>query len=318
MQFCPSCGKEVASYQKFCKYCGAPVGELPLPPSPPAPPLPLPPSIPHVQETGPPQFLTMGDSPTPRGIPKNTFIIAAAVIIIIVIASMYFVVVPRFSGTMGQGTGPSGSTTQVPEATTVPEITTVPPATTVPTPTPRLFPDSLPLKQWFTFGEGKVESQGTVYKFWMNDTYEWHNDMDAKWYTQKPKAGKTYLFVFVNIVNRGTTRVWYPKADSIVVHYNSMEYFPDPTHYIPDKSGGNLKATPVEIREVQFYPKLFGVEYVEDFGLSHGTMSDYVYPGESNAVDGYIIYEVPSSLTADASYVEIAFNSRDRAVWKLA
>jgi hypothetical protein len=26
---------------------------------------------------------------------------------------------------------------------------------------------------------------------------------------------------------------------------------------------------------------------------------------------------VPSSLTADTSYVEIAFNSRDRAVWKL-
>ncbi len=318
MQFCPSCGKEVAPYQKFCKYCGAPVAELPPPPSPPAPPSILPHSIPHAQETGPPELPAIGDSPKPRGIPKNTFIIAAAVVIIIVIAGMYFVVVPRFSGSLGEGNGSSTSPTQVTVATTVPAITTVPTATTAPIPTPNPFPDALPLRQWFTFGEGKVESQGTVYKFWMNDTYQWHNDDDNEWYPQKPKPGKKYLLVFVNVVNRGTTRVWYPKAESIVVHYNGMQYLPDPSHYIPDKSGGNLKATPVEVQEVQFYPKLFGAEYVEDFGLSHGTMSDFVYPGESNAVDGYIIYEVPSSLAADASYVEIAFNSRDRAVWKLA
>jgi hypothetical protein len=230
---------------------------------------------------------------------------------------MYFVVVPWFSGTMGQGTGPSASPTQVPEATTAPVITTVPPAQTVPTPTPNPFPDALALGTWFNFSSGKTASQGTVYKKWINDTYQWHNDDDNQWYPQKPKTGKKYLFVFVCNVNRGDTRVWYPKASFIIVHYNNQVFSADPSHYIPDKSGGNQEATPVEIREVQFYPKLFGAEYVEDFGLSHGTMSDFVYPGESNAVDGYIIYEVPSSLTADTSYVEIAFNSRDRAAWKL-
>jgi hypothetical protein len=152
----------------------------------------------------------------------------------------------------------------------------------------------------------------------MNDTYQWHNDKDNKWYPQTAKAGNKYLLVFVCIVNRGDMRVWYPKANSIIVHYNNQVFSADPSHYIPDKSGGNVKATPVEIREVQFFPKLFGAEYVEDFGLSHGTMSDFVYPGESNAVDGYIIYEVPSSMTAGTSYVEIAFNNEDRAVWKLA
>jgi hypothetical protein len=318
MQFCRLCGKEVASYQKFCKYCGAPVGDLPPPPSPPAPPFPLSPSIPPVEDPEPPQFPAMGDSPKPPGIPKNTFIIAAAVVIIIVIASMYFVVVPRVSGTMGQGTGPSASPTQVPEATTAPVMTTVPTATTVPTPTPNPFPDAHALGTWINFSSDKTAGQGTVYKKWMNDTYQWHNDNDNQWYPQKARAGNKYLLVFVCMVNRGDTRVWYPKAKSIIVHYNNQVFSADPSHYIPDKSGGNVKATPVEIREVQFYPKVFGAEYVEDFGLSHGTMLDFVYPGESNAVDGYIIYEVPSSLTADTSYVEIVFNSEDHAVWKLA
>jgi hypothetical protein len=319
MKICLLCGKEVASYQKFCKYCGAPVKELPPPPTPPPSPLALSPVIPDVQDPGAPPLQRRDVPPGSAGIPKNTLIVIAAVAIICIVAAcLYFVGLPGFSGTLGQGAGSPASMTQIPVATTAAEMTTLPTSTTVPTPTPITFPDALPLKQWFTFGKGTVESQATVYKFWVNDTYQWHNDMDARWYTQKPRAGKKYLLVFVNMVNRGTTRVWYPKAESIVLHYDGMGYSPDPTHYIPEKSGGNLEATPVEIREVQYYPKQFGAEYVEDFGLSHGTKSDFVYPGESNAIDGYIIYEVPSSLTADKSYVEIAFNSQDRAVWRLA
>lgn len=319
MQSCTSCGKEVAPHQKFCRYCGAPVAELPPPPPPPALQQSPPPLVPSVQEPGPPHFPGAGDSRTPRRIQKNTFMIAAVVILVVLgITCLYCIALPRSPDTPTQGGVPVGSTPQAPAATTPPVTVATPPATTVPTPAPDPFPGALSLKEWFSFGKGKVESRVTVYRFWMNDTYQWHNDMDAKWYTQRPEPGNKYLFVFVNIVNQGTTRVWYPKADNFVLHYNSMEYHPDPTHYIPDKSGGNLKATPIEVGEVQFYPKLFGAEYVEDFGLSHGTMSDFVYPGESNAVDGYIIYKVPSSLTAGESYVAVSFNSMDSAVWKLA
>jgi hypothetical protein len=201
--------------------------------------------------------------------------------------------------------------------TTAVIITTIPTPTTAPTPPPDPFPDALTIGTWFNFSSGKTASQGTVYKKWINDTYQWHNDMDNKWYTQKAKAGNKFLFVFVCIVDRGDTRVWYPKASSIVVHFDNQIYSVDQLHYIPDKSGGNLKATAIEVGEVQYYHKLFGAEYTEDYGLSHGTMSDYVYPGESNAIDGYIIYEVPESLTAEKAYVEITFNGQERAVWKL-
>jgi hypothetical protein len=91
----------------------------------------------------------------------------------------------------------------------------------------------------------------------------------------------------------------------------------DESHYIPDKTG-NLEATPIEVGEFVNMYDLFNTERVEDYGLSHGTMSDFVYPGESNAIDGYLIYEVPQSLTPDKTFVDISFNSQDRAVWKLA
>jgi hypothetical protein len=245
-------------------------------------------------------------------------VIIAVVAVLMVIAGVYFVVLPKLSGTQSVGSGGSGSTTQTPVMTTAGIVTTIPTPTTAPTPPPDPFPNAFAIGTWFNFSSGKTASQATVYKKWINDTYQWHNDMDNKWYTQKAKAGNKYLLVFVCIVDRGDTRVWYPKASSIIVHYNNQVFSADQSHYIPDKSGGNVKATPIEVREVQYYHKLFGAEYTEDYGLSHGTMSDYVYPGESNAIDGYIIYEVPASLTADKTDIEIPFNGQDRAVWNLS
>jgi len=43
----------------------------------------------------------------------------------------------------------------------------------------------------------------------------------------------------------------------------------------------------------------------------------YLLPGESNAIDGNIIFEVPMSLTPDKTYVEIVFSSRESALWNL-
>jgi hypothetical protein len=43
----------------------------------------------------------------------------------------------------------------------------------------------------------------------------------------------------------------------------------------------------------------------------------YLMLGESNAIDGYIIFEVPESLTPDKTYVEIVFSSRESALWNL-
>ena len=334
MPFCTSCGKEVGHDKNFCEYCGAPVKQ-PGAPAVPVSPVPPPPPPAHEpfspSSSPPPSPASQAPAPTiqpgiPAGppqkahkIPKSTgILIAAAVIILIVLAVGYVVVVPRLTGNQGNVFGPLGQATPAPTVTITPSPTTaLPTATTVPTPTPDPFPDAMPLKKLFPFSEGKTASEGTVYRYWINDTYTWHNDKDNKWYLSQPKSGNKYLLVFANIVNRGDTAFPYPKSNSIYVHYDGNMYTVDTSHYLPDKAG-NRDATAVEIQEIQYQSDLFNMEYVEDYGYAHGTTSNFVYPGVSNSIDGYLIYEVPASLTPDKTFVEIVFTDKERAVWRLA
>jgi len=301
-KFCTACGSALSPGVKFCEHCGAPVNPDELFPEQPASSL--------------TDFAEAPQQPSPR-IPKKTMAVIAGIVVVLVIAATLalFVLPVVSSGLLRTSPGPAvpAVTTTIP-VTPVTTVTTE--VTTIPTPVPDLFPNALKLKDSFTFGSGEYVSEGTVYRVWMNDTYQWHNDMDNKYYPQVPKGDKKYLFVFVDVYNNGTTRVWPPTSNSIKVYYQDTWYSPDPTHYIPDK-GKNLKSTAIEVKEIQYYSKLFGSEYVEDYGLSHGSQTAFLYPGKSNAIDGYLIYEVPRTLRLDKTYVQIAFNGNDMATWKL-
>ncbi len=334
MPFCTSCGKEYPKGHKFCEYCGAPVG------SPPATPAPPPPSPPPAPETPPAPEPPSGSpaspsgaapEPVPSSVPvlvvgsgfpqapvhKNLKIVIAVVAVLVVIAGIWFVVLPGPGGSTGPGIpGIVAPITTTLPATAVP-TTAITVTTIVPTPSPNPFPDAFSLKEWYNYNEGKYASKATVYRYWINGTYQWHNDADNRYYTQRPKAGNKYLFVYVNIVNLGTSAYPYPKSNRISVHYDGIIYSVDTSHYLPDKAD-DREATAIEVEEIQQQSDFFNSERVEDYGYSHGTTSDFIYPGQSNAIDGYLIYEVSDSLTPDATYVEIVFDGEDRAVWKLA
>ncbi len=183
-------------------------------------------------------------------------------------------------------------------------------------PEPDPCPGALALREQFSFGSEEVASQATVYRFWINETYSWHNDLDNHYYVQEPGPGEKYLFVFVHLENNARTRVWFPPAGSVLVRFGGFTWREDRTHFKPDIVH-DPKARPIEINEVQYLQKLNGDEYVEDFGFSHGTELGYLYPGESNAVDGYVIYEVPASLAPEKTCVDITFNGKDRGMWRL-
>ncbi len=191
-------------------------------------------------------------------------LIAGIIIVLVIGALLVWAVIPG----MISGSGPGSAGVQTPSGTLSPSpttlVTTVP-LTTAPTPTPDPFPGALRLREGLSFGAGRIESEGTVYRIWTNQTYHWHNDMDNKYYVQKPAPHNKYLFAFINVFNKGDTRVWPPTSGNIHVWYNEKKYSPDPTHYLPDKSS-DRKATAIEVAEIQYFPKLFGTEYVEDFG----------------------------------------------------
>ncbi|OPX62747.1 MULTISPECIES: zinc-ribbon domain-containing protein [unclassified Methanoregula] len=308
-KFCTTCGAALSEDLRFCQNCGAPILQpaspsnttataLPENPAAGAPPLPLPP---------------------PAGKKVPVTILAAGIILLIIAAVVYVFVIPNLFGTGAvPGITPRQVTTAETRTPVITAASVATQATTVPpTMKPDPFPNAMKLKERFAFGTGSVASEATVYRFWINDTYEWHNDKDNRYYVEKPRTGNKFLFVFVQMQNKGDYRVWFPDSGKISVYYNGATYTEDTSHYKPDK-GADEEATPIEVKEVMYYHKLNGDEYVEDFGFSHGTELAYLYPGTSNAVDGYIVYQVPQSLVPEETYVLIPFNAQDSGIWKLA
>lgn len=308
-KFCSSCGAVLPEQGTFCEQCGA----LAEPDNKSGPV-----TIPVQTDFDPlADTITMsGDRPPAKKFPVK--IIAGILCISIVAFAAFLILAPKLSGTTTQIPVQAGPV--VTPSPVLAAVTTIPvteETTDTPTPAALPEPEAMPLKTKFTFGSGDVISEGTVYRYWMNATYQWHNDMDNHYYVQKARDGYKYLIIFVNMENKGSTRVWPPGSNSIHLLYDDREYFPDQNHYLPDKSV-NIKATPIEIKEIQYISKLTGSEYVEDYGYSHGSKLAYLYPGESNAIDGYLIYEVPDYVKPEKIRIRIDFNGKDTGVWKLA
>ena len=302
-QFCTTCGAKLTDGMKFCEHCGAPIE----------------PALP-TQAAQPPAGLAQSPA-MPQPVPpdrKKLLIMAVGgvfIVLIVIVVAGALILLPniqegKLPALFGQATT---APTTVPTPEPTPELTVI---TTAPTPTPDPFPDAFRIRELFSLNEGKYASRATVYRYWMNETYQWHNDLDNKYWVQRPKAGNKYLFVFVNIENTGSDGYPYPKSNMIVVHNSGNIYRVDTSHYLPDKAG-DKEAQAVEVLELEQQFDYFNQERVEDYGYSHGTTQDFIYPGQGNAVDGYLIYEVPASLMPENSWVEIVFDGQDRAVWKL-
>jgi hypothetical protein len=188
------------------------------------------------------------------------------------------------------------------------------PVTTI---TPGSSPAALNLKENYLFGNSTTwKSEATVYRVWINDTYRWFSPGDNQYFTRVAPSGKKYLFIFLSIVCRGTDRAPLPQQDNVYVLYDTAVISHDPAHALPTKNSDSSPKV-IRIGEIEFSKKRLDTEYVEDYGYSHGLRLGYVNPGDSNAVDGYIIYEVPVSLTPENAFVSIVLPQTDTAIWKL-
>jgi hypothetical protein len=175
----------------------------------------------------------------------------------------------------------------------------------------------LPLKSTFLFGSGTGWiSEVAVNRIWINDTYRWYNPENLQYDTRIAPPGKKYLFIFVSMVNRGTEPLPLPPQGNFYVQYYDAIISPYTLHPLPM---ANPDSTPriARIAEIEYSHKVYSSEFVEDFGYSHGQKLGSLMPGESNAVEGYIIYEVPASLTPEKTYVRIVLPDKEEATWVL-
>jgi len=187
----------------------------------------------------------------------------------------------------------------------------------VTTPAGSGFFNPLPLDATFLFGDGtKWISEAAVHRIWINDTYRWYNPKNLQYDTRIAPSGKKYLFIFVSMVNRGTERLPLPSTGNIYVLYGNEVISPYALHPLPMENPDSAPRI-ARIAEIEYSHKVYSSEYVEDFGYSHGQRLGYLTPGESNAVEGYIIYEVPASLTPEKTYVRIVLPDKEEATWVL-
>ena len=197
-----------------------------------------------------------------------------------------------------------------------PQVTIEAPAPVTPALDAR-YPDALKLKSIFTFGnDTKWTSEAAVTRIWINDTYRWYNPVESQYDTRVAPAGKKYLFIFISMVNRGTERAPLPPQGNIYVISGDALISAYSLHPLPKQ---NVDSTPriARIAEIEYSRKVYSSEMVEDYGYSHGQKLAYINPGESNAVEGYIIYEVPASMTPEKTYVTIVLPDKSQAVWVL-
>jgi hypothetical protein len=189
---------------------------------------------------------------------------------------------------------------QVPET---PTVTTIP-ATTFPdtmvapqvTAVPELFPGALSLGTSYLYGREDIAMDVTVYKVKVMDEYDWWSPKWGRYWNTTPGKGNHFLFALVRFIDRGTARALLPAPHTLVLRSNGNSYVET-----TDRDN-SLWIKGIDVKQYEYY--------FED-------TAGWIDPGESNKVEGFMIYEVPEMVTPQNSYVDVIFSSKAAAVWKL-
>ena len=214
--------------------------------------------------------------------------------------------------------------------------------------------DALSVGESYWFGDPEHTCRATVYDYKVLPFYFWWFIDYNRFVQQVPPAGYSYLVVFLRIEDMGTKSALIPSSDQIVVTNNGNRYANDPfldlsvfSQWQINYYSNNLDLIPYQwIREIgqdkRDYAFLMGYnifaggngELTSNLSESTGYLSAFnetqpqyglsyfLHPGTSNAIDGYLIYTVPTTAvntTEDlkSTYVQITFNNLSYTRWQL-
>ena len=208
----------------------------------------------------------------------------------------------------------SGCTSTAPQAPLpTPAVVTTPIVTTV-TPTPVPYPNALKLDQQAPFGTGDKTGEATVYRTAVMQNYTWTSPSlnspreqaeagsplgtQRGYNTATPGTGNVFLFVFVKAASTGSNAVYAPSPQQCVVSIDGKSY--------AYQTVASSDVTISGIRQQQY-----------DYLLGNGGTGGYIQSGTSNAIDGYLIYEVPAPVLAEKTYLLCNLDPKTQAIWKL-
>ncbi|MDD1661337.1 MAG: hypothetical protein LUQ49_02605 [Methanomicrobiales archaeon] len=186
-------------------------------------------------------------------------------------------------------------TPEIPGTTPEPAMT-VPETTPVPTTPAESFPDALSVGTPYRYGREDIAMEVTVYRAMAMDRYEFWSPQWGKYWNTTPGKGSHFLFALVRFIDRGTARARLPAPHLFVLH-----------------SGGNTYVETTDRDNSLRIRDLPVMQYEYFFERTAG----WIDPAESNKVEGFLLFEVPESITPENSYLEATFSSQAGAVWKL-
>jgi hypothetical protein len=210
--------------------------------------------------------------------------------------------------------GCTGTTPPVQLPTSIPTTPTTVVVILSPTPATDPFPNALILDEYATFGSADMIGKATVYGYDIRPSYNWTSpswnspqeqgaaspplEIQHGYTREKPHEGNTFLFVYIRVMNTGKNAVYAPSAKQFVVNVNGTLY----------------NYSPVNGSDV-IIDKIPGTQY--DYQIGRGGTVGYIQPGASNLAAGYLIYEVPATLSPNTTYVVSNLDYQNQAVWKL-
>jgi hypothetical protein len=187
-----------------------------------------------------------------------------------------------------------------------------------PTQTAAPFPNPLGLGQYAYFGGGNGEGSATVYRYEIRPFYNWTSpswnspreqaaasqplELQNGYNMEKPGEGNTFLFIFIRVKYVGNQAIHAPSPEQFVVYNDGKMYNYSSVH------GSDV-----------FIDNVSGEQYTNQVGQAgtHGGTLWGDRPGESNEVDGYLIYEIPASFSSGTTYVAANLDNQNQAAWNL-
>jgi hypothetical protein len=210
--------------------------------------------------------------------------------------------------------------------------------------------NALNVGESYWYGDNSRPCLVTIYNVTVLPFY-FYWDMDWNRFVQVTpvSSGDTFLVIFIRIEDTGNMSAVVPSAAEFNVTYNGQSYSNNPYFDLSvlDQNEisfytSNFNLLPYQwIREIgqqkRDYAYLTGYNifgqnttvvesYTANSAIPPPSASNpngegyFIKPGRSNAIDGYLIYEVPDSAAADLrdTYVQVSFNSFSPTQWRLA
>jgi hypothetical protein len=187
--------------------------------------------------------------------------------------------------------------------------------TAAPVPVPTLYPGALALNDQVPFGIAGRNGTATVYKAEVRQTYQWaspsfNSPRDQEkageslfttqkgYNTEKAKDGSTFVFVYVRLENTGKENIVVPSPRQFILDYDGVSYS------YSSVAGSDVTVSSVRVGQY-------------DYQIGRGGVAGSLQPGQSNAADGFLIYEVPASIDLTKAALVIALDPGHQSAWKL-